>query len=46
VLFFKDKHIDVAANAQDWKAVRRKVNGGLNGWEDFARILTNLGVVV
>jgi hypothetical protein len=46
VLYFVDHKIPDAAAAQDWKLVRRKVNGGLNGWDDFARILTNLGVVV
>lgn len=46
VLYFIDHRIPKAANEGDWQAVRRRVNGGLNGWEDFARILRNLGVVV
>lgn len=33
--FFKAHHIDVAANGQDWRKVRRLVNGGYNGWDDF-----------
>ena len=37
--FFKVNHIDVAANAQDWRKTRRLVNGGYNGWD-----LYNAGV--
>ena len=33
--FFKTHHIDVAANGKDWRHVRRLVNGGYNGWDDF-----------
>jgi predicted chitinase len=33
--FFKTRHVADAANAQDWMKVRRRVNGGLNGWDRF-----------
>jgi predicted chitinase len=48
-LFFKEHGVDKAANAGDWKQVRRRVNGGLNGYDDFAKeeehlhLLTHLG---
>lgn len=45
-LYFLDRKIPADAQAGDWRTVRKKVNGGYNGWEDFARILRNLGVVV
>lgn len=33
--YFADRKISQAAYAQDWKLVRRLVNGGLNGWDEF-----------
>jgi predicted chitinase len=33
--YFKRNHIDQAAEAGDWRKVRRLVNGGYNGWERF-----------
>jgi predicted chitinase len=33
--FFEDRHVSDACNVQDWKAVRRRVNGGYNGWDGF-----------
>lgn len=44
--YFVDKHIPNAAALADWRQVRRLVNGGLNGWDDFADVLRRLGVVV
>jgi predicted chitinase len=35
VRYFFDRKVDLAANAQDWELVRKKVNGGLNGFDDF-----------
>ncbi len=34
--FFQKHHVDQAANAQDWRRVRRLVNGALNGFDVFA----------
>ncbi|MEG3882074.1 hypothetical protein QT972_32455 [Microcoleus sp. herbarium7] len=33
--YFADRKISQAANAHDWELVRRLVNGGLNGWDEF-----------
>lgn len=33
--YFADRRISQAANAHDWELVRRLVNGGLNGWDEF-----------
>ncbi len=33
--YFQTRRVDVAANAQDWRKVRRLVNGGYNGWDEF-----------
>lgn len=45
-LFFIDKKVPAAAAAGDWRRTRRLVNGGYNGWADFAKVLRNLGVAV
>jgi len=34
-LYFADRHVPLAANAQNWPLVRRKVNGGMNNWDRF-----------
>jgi predicted chitinase len=39
-LYFVDRGVDKAAQKQDWEKVRRLVNGGLNGWEEFSAIVT------
>lgn len=44
-LYFKWKKVSAAAELRDWKAVRRRVNGGLNGWKKFAAVLQKLGVL-
>lgn len=45
-LYFQRRKIPAAAEAGEWKRVRKKVNGGLNGWARFARILKALGAHV
>lgn len=40
--FFKRTRIDEAANAQDWRSVRRLVNGGFNGWDAFNTVVCEL----
>jgi len=40
--YFATRRVDAAANAQDWKKVRRLVNGGLNGWNDFDACVSGL----
>lgn len=40
--FFEERHIPYFANQQDWEIVRRRVNGGLNGWPKFADAVTKL----
>jgi predicted chitinase len=35
-LFFRTKNIPRLADAMQWEAVRRRVNGGLNGWDRFS----------
>ena len=41
--FFSRNHIATAADGGDWKRVRLRVNGGLNGWERFASVVKALG---
>lgn len=33
--YFLDRQVPEAANQHDWERVRRLVNGGLNGWDEF-----------
>jgi predicted chitinase len=40
--YFKQRKVDAAAIAGDWELVRRKVNGGLNGWPRFRGLVGNL----
>jgi predicted chitinase len=40
--FFKRVGVDKAANAKDWRKVRRMVNGGYIGWDHFNRCVCNL----
>lgn len=51
-LFFVAKNIPKLADAGKWESVRRRVNGGLNGWDRFSayvaalsKALTPAGVV-
>jgi hypothetical protein len=40
--YFKDHAIEPSAEKGDWKMVRKKVNGGLNGWTRFNDLVTKL----
>ena len=40
--YFVDRGVAQAANAQDWRGVRRLVNGGYNGWDLFIKTVNNL----
>jgi predicted chitinase len=40
--YFKDRGIAADARKGDWQTVRRKVNGGLNGWDRFNELVTSL----
>lgn len=33
--YFRDRLVAVACDAQDWRRVRKLVNGGYNGWDPF-----------
>lgn len=37
--YFKDRNVDDACRAQDWRRARRLVNGGYNGWSEFQRFV-------
>lgn len=43
--FFSERRIDKLAVAGDWERVRRRVNGGLNGWADFSGYVTRLAAL-
>jgi predicted chitinase len=40
--YFKDRKIAAEARKGDWKQVRRKVNGGLNGFDRFSSVVNRL----
>jgi predicted chitinase len=40
--YFKDHGIGDCARRGDWKGVRKKVNGGLNGWDKFSALVDRL----
>jgi putative chitinase len=40
--YFRDRRIREAADQGLWERVRRRVNGGLNGWSDFISYVTKL----
>ncbi len=40
--YFKVRAVDQSAREEDWEMVRRKVNGGLNGWERFRDLVRKL----
>jgi predicted chitinase len=40
--YFKNRGIADVARSGDWKTVRRKVNGGLNGWKRFKSLVGQL----
>ncbi|MEM7061558.1 MAG: DUF4231 domain-containing protein [Cyanobacteria bacterium P01_B01_bin.77] len=35
--YFKERGVDEAARASDWRRVRKLVNGGYHGWDVFAK---------
>ena len=37
--YFKDRGVDAAARAEDWRQVRKLVNGGYHGWDTFAQYI-------
>lgn len=41
-LYFKAKGVDKAALAYNWKRTRQLVNGGLNGWPEYIRVVQGL----
>lgn len=43
--FFRDHHVKEAAEAGDWKKVRRIINGGTNGLEDFLACVERLQAI-
>ncbi len=42
VLYFKTHSIAEQAQKEDWQAVRKSVNGGLNGWTRFIAVVEKL----
>ena len=38
-VYFKDRGVNVACDAKNWELVRRKVNGGLNGYDVFLLVI-------
>jgi len=38
-MYFKDRKVNVACDAKDWEFCRRKVNGGLNGYSEFIKVI-------
>ena len=40
--YFKSRAVDESAVDRDWETARRKVNGGLNGWEPFRVLVQSL----
>lgn len=41
-LYFRDCGVPWAARQGDWQGVRRRVNGGLNGWDVFIAVVNAL----
>jgi predicted chitinase len=42
VEYFKQRQIPANAQAGEWRMVRLKVNGKLNGWSTYERVIVNL----
>jgi hypothetical protein len=40
--YFKDRGLGAAARRGDWKHIRKRVNGGLNGWPRFIGLVREL----
>lgn len=41
--YFRVRDVDGAAMRRDWRAVRKKVNGGYHGWDVFFPVVEALG---
>jgi predicted chitinase len=41
--YFLSRKVFLSCEAQDWRRVRRLVNGGYNGWDRFSAVLHALG---
>lgn len=41
--YFHDRGVAAAAERGDWRAVRKLVNGGYNGWDAFIGVVNKLG---
>lgn len=39
-LYFRDRNVHLSAERGNWRMVRRAVNGGYNGWNHFAQLVT------
>jgi hypothetical protein len=46
VLYFKRRGIPGQADQEQWQAVRRSVNGGLNGWDRFIQVVERLQAII
>lgn len=44
-LYFAERKVHVAAEQGNWERVRRRVNGGLNGWADFKKYVDALSAI-
>lgn len=44
-VYFRDRGIPAMAAREDWPAVRRAVNGGLNGWDTFESVVKKLKAI-
>ena len=38
-MYFKDRKVNVACDTKDWEFARRKVNGALNGYDEFIKVV-------
>lgn len=45
-IYFRDHKIGALAQAGNWEAVRRRVNGGLDGWDRFAAYVAELSKIL
>jgi len=46
VQYFWERSVDERALEEDWKGVRRAVNGGLNGWDHFWPVVQKMQAVM
>jgi hypothetical protein len=45
-VFFRDHHVAELADGGKWELIRRRVNGGLNGWAEFVKIIEGVKSVI